>query len=135
MTERSTPALQSLTALRIVVALLLAAHGWMRAVGGTQFWEHTRGFGGWLDSQGIPFGFYVASAITLFEILGTPLLALGRWVVPLVAVYTVIYATGIVMVHWPAGWFVVGVGRNGMEYSVLLIACLWAVAWPHVRKR
>ena len=27
------------------------------------------------------------------------------------------------------GWFVVGAGRNGMEYSVLLIACLLANAW------
>ena len=26
-----------------------------------------------------------------------------------------------------AGWFVVGLGRNGMEYSVLIIACLVAV--------
>ena len=27
----------------------------------------------------------------------------------------------------PNGWFVVGAGRNGMEYSVLIVACLAAV--------
>ncbi len=29
--------------------------------------------------------------------------------------------------HAKEGWFVVGVGRNGSEYSVLLIAALLAV--------
>lgn len=40
---------------------------------------------------------------------------------------------GIVLVHAPHGWFVVGAGRNGMEYSVLLIVCLLLLAlqaWP-----
>ena len=32
------------------------------------------------------------------------------------------------MVHMPAGWFVVGLGRNGMEYSALLIVCLGLLA-------
>ena len=31
------------------------------------------------------------------------------------------------------GWFVVGLGRNGVEYSVLIIACLLANAWAHRR--
>ena len=50
-----------------------------------------------------------------------------------------IYAMGILLVHAPEGWFVVGAGRNGMEYSVLLIASLALVAlriraplWPVV---
>ncbi|HKJ16853.1 MAG TPA: hypothetical protein VJ984_05875 [Xanthomonadales bacterium] len=45
--------------------------------------------------------------------------------------YAVIYAVGIVLVHAPEGWFVVGLGRNGMEYSVLLIVCLLSNAWLH----
>ena len=36
---------------------------------------------------------------------------------------------GILLVHREAGWFVVGLGRNGMEYSVLLIAVFLAQAW------
>ena len=41
----------------------------------------------------------------------------------------------IVLVHAPAGWFVVGLGRNGAEYSVLLIACLLCVGLQHVGSR
>ena len=40
-------------------------------------------------------------------------------------------ATGLFMVHAPFGWFVVGAGRNGMEYSALLIVCLLLVGWQH----
>jgi len=40
---------------------------------------------------------------------------------------------GIALVHAPAGWFVVGLGRNGMEYSILLIICLAAVIVAHRR--
>jgi len=73
-------------------------------------------------------------AITGLEILGTVLLALGRLVRPLVVVFAAVYATGIVLVHAPAGWFVVGLGRNGMEYSVLLIVALLCVGLHHRRR-
>ena len=46
-----------------------------------------------------------------------------------------IYATGIVMVHAPNGWFVVGGGRNGAEYSVLLIVALLCVGAQHAPAR
>ena len=39
---------------------------------------------------------------------------------------------GIVMVHARAGWFVVGSGRNGVEYSVVLIVSLTAVGWTYL---
>lgn len=116
--------------LRIALAGLLAAHGWARLfAGGVQ------PFGGWLDSQGLPFGIAIAAGVTALEILGTPLLALGRWVTWLCLTYCVVYATGLVMVHLPAGWFVVGLGRNGMEYSVLLIVCLGLLAWVYAPER
>lgn len=126
--QRPTPqaAAQVLSLLRWVLAGLLAAHGWAR-------WIHggVVPFGGWLETQGIPFGMAVAWAVTLLEIVGTPLLALGWRVRWLALLYAAVYATGLVMVHWPAGWFVVGLGRNGMEYSVLLIGCLLGLAWAH----
>jgi putative oxidoreductase len=119
-----------LVALRIVIACLLAIHGWYRLIEGG-----VAPFGEWLTSQGIPFGPYVAAAVTGWEILATPLLALG-WRVPwLCAVFAAIYATGLAMVHWPEGWFVVGGGRNGMEYSVLLLACLGVLAFTHLPER
>lgn len=112
--------------LRCLLAGFIAAHGWARwVVGGVV------PFGDWLTAQGIPGGFYVAAGITAVEILGTPLYALGIRVFPLSVLYSGIYLVGIFMVHLPAGWFVVGLGRNGAEYSVLLIVCLLLVGVQH----
>lgn len=35
----------------------------------------------------------------------------------------------LVLVHAPFGWFVVGAGRNGVEYSVLLLVLLCCVGY------
>lgn len=115
--------------LRLLLAGMIAAHGWARWMAGA-----VTPFGNWLDSLGFPFGMAIAVSITAFEILGTLLFAAGRLVFPLSLVYAAIYFVGILLVHLPAGWFVVGLGRNGMEYSVLLIACLLLVGFQH-RKR
>ncbi len=109
--------------LRVAVAFLLAAHGWYRMLTGGY-----TGFGEYLTSQHVPLGPVVAVLITAFEVLATPLLALGWRVRMLTPMFSVIYATGLVMVHSPEGWFVVGGGRNGMEYAVLLLVCL-ATLW------
>ena len=66
-------------------------------------------------------------------LVAAPVMAWGRWVTPVALVFAAIYACGIWLVHAPAGWFVVGLGRNGAEYSVLIIACLLANAWAHRR--
>ena len=63
------------------------------------------------------------------------LLALRRLVFPLTLVYAGIYAVGIAMVHAKADWFVVGAGRNGAEYSVLLIVALLCVGLQHMPAR
>ena len=116
--------------LRVVVAGLIAAHGWMRFGGGGVV-----PFGEWLTGQDVPFGFAVAATITAIEVLGTPLYAAGRFVPALSVVYASIYAVGIAMVHVREGWFVVGAGRNGTEYSVLLIVCPLCVGLQHLRPR
>jgi putative oxidoreductase len=130
MDMRSIRHIQAIVALRLVIAGLLAAHGWTRFLGGGVV-----PFGEWLEKQGIPGGLYVAAGVTAWEIVATLLLAIG-WRVPwLCAAFIAIYATGAVMVHLPQGWFVVGAGRNGMEYSALLIACLAILAYTHGPKR
>ena len=81
-------------------------------------------------------GTAIAIAITVFEILGTLLLALNRFVAVICLGYAAIYATGIAILHAKVGWFVVGPGRNGAEYSALLILVLLSVAvhhWPAKR--
>lgn len=118
------------TVLRLCLALIIAAHGWARLLAGAVL-----PFGGWLEGLGLPFGLAIAAAITAIEILGSVLLASRRWVLPLTLVYSLIYAVGIVLVHAPQGWFVVGLGRNGAEFSVLLIVSLLWVGLQHVAPR
>lgn len=116
--------------LRLVVAGLIAAHGWARWWAGG-----VAPFGAWLDSQGWPAGLALAIGITAIEILGSVALASGRCVAQLALVFSGIYAMGIVLVHAKAGWFVVGLGRNGAEYSVLLITCLLMIGLQHLPQR
>jgi len=115
-------------ALRLLLAGIIAAHGWARWLAGG-----VPPFGTFLEAQGFPQGFVFAAGVTALEIAGSLLLALGRFVAPLCALYAIVYAIGIALVHAKAGWFVVGLGRNGAEFSVLLIACLLCVGLQHVK--
>ncbi len=112
---------------RVLLSGMIAAHGWARWLA-----DGVEPFGAWLDAQGFPFGLAIAYAVTAIEILGTPLLAAGRFALYLCTTYAAIYTMGILLVHAPEGWFVVGLGRNGMEYSVLLITCLLSVAYQYL---
>mgnify|MGYP000591933488 CR=1 FL=1 len=42
-----------------------------------------------------------------------------------------ILITGIFMIHLREGWFVVGGGRNGVEFNFLLIMCLLSIIYPN----
>lgn len=108
--------------MRYALAAMMLIHGVTRiALGGVA------PFGGFLASKGFPFGVALAWAITIFELLGSVLLCTRRLVVPLAVLFALELLMGIVLVHGPEGWFVVGAGRNGVEYSVLLITGFVAV--------
>jgi putative oxidoreductase len=110
------------TLVRVATAVLLGIHGGFRAFAGA-----VEPFGQYLQSRGIVFGSALAYAITAFEIAASLLLLAGRFVVPVALGHITILVGGIILVHAPHGWFVVGGGRNGVEYSVLLIACLISI--------
>ena len=116
--------------LRVALACLIAAHGWARLIAGGVV-----PFGNFLEAQGFPLGVLWAGAVTAIEIAGSVSLLLGRLVRPLALLFAFIYAMGIVLVHAKAGWFVVGLGRNGSEYSVLLIVCLLCVGLQHAKSQ
>lgn len=112
------------TAFRILVAGLFMAHGIIRAVAGT-----VDDFGAFLDSRGFPVGLVLAWMITIYEIAGGAALAAGKWTRPLALGFVAHQVMGIILVHAKNGWFVVGHGTYGVEYSVLLIgSCLLIAA-------
>lgn len=119
-------AIRALDAVRIAVALLILIHGVYRAGAGIVL-----PFGQYLEAQGLPMGLAFAWAVTAFEWVGPVLLLARRYVTIAALGHVVILSLGLVMVHAPEGWFVVGAGRNGVEYSVLLIVCLLSLAWAH----
>lgn len=114
---------QMLIVFRIVVALLLVAHGVIRlSTGGVN------GFGEFLNSKGFMIGPAIAWFLTIFEIVGGLLMAAGYFVKWIAAIFIIEIAMGIILVHAKNGWFVVGHTLNGVEYSVLLIFSLLVIA-------
>ena len=117
-----SPAL-ALAILRAGTALLLIIHGIARAWLGI-----VDDFGVVLGAWGFPAGLTLAWTITIVEIVGGTLLAAGMFVLPLCAWFAFQLLMGIYLIHGRVGWFVVGAGRNGVEYSVLLMLCLIVIA-------
>ena len=113
----------ALAVVRVAAALVLAIHGIARARLGI-----VDDFGVVLGQWGYPAGLGLAWTITIVEIAGGIALAAGLFVRSLALWFMVQLAAGIYLVHARAGWFVVGAGRNGAEFSALLIICLAAVA-------
>jgi putative oxidoreductase len=82
----------------------------------------------YLDEAGFaPFGLVIAWLIKLSHIACAVSLVVNRFVKPLALITILILVAGAIMVHWPNGWFVVGNGRNGMEYNFVLVCMLLAV--------
>ncbi len=123
-TDHDNPATfpHALSILRVGVAVLIGIHGYSRALNGT-----VPGLGGFLTSQGFPLGLGLAWCITAFEMVGTVCLLLGRFLRLVVPGHIGILLGGIALVHAREGWYVVGGGRNGVEYSVLLITALLTI--------
>jgi putative oxidoreductase len=119
----------ALNILRFYLALTMIIHGGARI-----YADGVAPFGEFLNMQGFPLGFYLAWSITIFEILGGITMIIGYFV-PLLAIsFAFQLVMGIILVHAPNGWFVVGLGRNGMEYSVLLIISFLALAFANLGK-
>lgn len=117
--------IQALGIVRITVALILTVHG----THGLLNPKATTGFGEYLGSIGFPFGVALAFSIMISQIACSVALIFRRFVVPACICHIIILIAGIALVH--SGWFVVGPGQNGVEYSITLIACLFAVLWAY----
>ena len=66
---------------------------------------------------------HVALAISLFT---------GKYLKVTSFITIFILIVGIFMIHGKEGWFVVGGGRNGVEFNFLLIMSLLSILYPNV---
>ncbi len=113
--------------IRIAVALILSVH----AIHGLLYPANLTDFGQYLGSIGFPFGVALAWALMFVQLGSSIALVLSKFVVPACIAHIIVLLIGIILIHAENGWFVVGAGRNGVEYSVTLIVCLFAVLWAY----
>ena len=78
-----------------------------------------------------PLGVYLAWAIKLSHIFCAICLLFNRYIKFAGFVTIFILIMGIILVHFKEGWFVVGGGRNGVEFNFLLIFTLLAIMFPN----
>lgn len=115
---------KSIYILQISIAVILLTHaipgmfdGGINAFG--EFFLNAIGFA--------PFGVAIAWAVKLSHAICAIALVANRFV-KLASIITIfVLIMGIVLVHFKEGWFVVGGGRNGIEYNVLMIMVLIAI--------
>lgn len=124
--------LDNTTILRFAVAVILLMHG----IPG-MFDNGVNDFGNlYLNQQGFaPFGVPLAWAIKLSHVAAAVCLVFQKFVKWVCGITIFILIMGIVMIHFQEGWFVVGGGRNGVEFNFLLIAVLLTLMFPNAFKR
>ncbi len=112
--------------LRYTIAIILLSHSVFGIFDGG-----INDFGNlYLNKVGFaPFGVAVAWSIKLSHVFCAILLVLNKYIRLACFVSIFVLITGIIMVHFKEGWFVVGGGRNGVEYNFVLICVLTAIVF------
>ena len=107
--------------LRIILAAVFFMHGIPSIFTGA-----VNNFGNlYLNEMGFaPIGLPLAWMIKLSHVACAVLLILNRYIRVAALITIPILVAGIIMIHAAEGWFVVGAGRNGVEFNVLLIGVL-----------
>lgn len=118
--------------LRLVLAIILLMHsvpgmfnGGVNAFG--ELYLNPLGFA--------PMGLPIAWAIKLSHVACAVLLIMNRYIKVAAIITIFILVMGIIMVHAKDGWFVVGGGRNGVEFNVLMIAVFVYLMYPNGFKK
>ena len=106
--------------LRFTLAAVFFMHGIPSIFTGA-----VNNFGLYLNKAGFgPIGLPLAWMIKLSHVACAVLLILNRYIRVAAFITIPILVAGIIMIHAAEGWFVVGAGRNGAEYNVVLISVL-----------
>ena len=114
--------------LRFAVAIILLVHSVFGMFDGG-----INAFGNlYLNQIGFaPIGLYLAWAIKLSHVGAAICLLLNKYI-KLASIITIfVLVMGIVLIHFKEGWFVVGGGRNGVEFNLLLIFVLLTLIFPN----
>jgi putative oxidoreductase len=108
--------------LRFAVAIIFLSH----SLHGIFTGDDVNDFGNYFLNQigFAPFGVFIAWAVVISQVVTSFLLLIDRYIVIASLVNILILIVGIITVHFKEGWFVVGGGRNGMEFSFVLIFIL-----------
>ena len=114
--------------LRLAVAIILLMH----SISG-MFNNGINDFGNlYLNQIGFaPIGVPLAWAIKLSHVICAFCLLFQKYVKWAGIVTIIVLVMGIVLVHFKEGWFVVGGGRNGVEFNFLLIVALLTIMFPN----
>ena len=118
--------------LRLAVAIILLMH----SVPG-MFDNGITDFGKlYLDEIGFaPLGVPIAWAIKLSHVVAAVCLLFEKYTTWVCGITILILIAGIILVHFKEGWFVVGGGRNGVEFNFLLIIVLLTIMFPNGLKK
>lgn len=118
-----------LIVVRVGVALIILLH----PLHGFFHPENLPDFGAYLSSLGYPFGEQLAWVVISVQALCSIALLVNRLVILACLGHIVIIIAGLIHVHYPRGWYVVGPGVGGMEWGFILLVCLLGVLcsyWP-----
>ncbi len=118
---------KNLSILRIALIVVFLTH----SIAG-MFNNGVNDFGNlYLNQVGFaPFGVAIAWLVKFSHVGLVFSLLTDRYLKFMVVTTLLVLVSGIVMIHFKEGWFVVGGGRNGMEFNFLLIMCLLTIIYP-----
>ena len=113
--------------LRLPIVIILLVHGM-----GGMFNNGINDFGNlYLNQIGFaPIGLILAWVIKLSHVLCAICLLINKFIFWPAIITIIILLMGIILIHYNEGWFVVGGGRNGLEFNFLLIFVLLSLIFP-----
>ncbi len=114
--------------LRFPVAVILLVH----SITG-MFNNGINDFGNlYLNQIGFaPIGVLLAWLIKLSHVFSAICLLINKYIKPAAIITIFMLVMGIILIHFKEGWFVVGGGRNGIEFNFLLIFVLLKLMFPN----
>jgi putative oxidoreductase len=123
---------KNLSFLRIALIIIFLVH----SLAG-MFNDGINNFGNlYLNQVGFaPFGLPLAWIVKLSHIALVFSLITNKYLKATSFFTIFVLLMGIVMIHFKEGWFVVGGGRNGVEFNFLLIMSLLSIVYPNILKK